>query len=91
MTSQCYPTYGTSGRGKRKGPEIKDDENKKNAEELETLMNMFQLEDHFLVHEYIKVVMKHFSWTKPECVKKLLEDKTLIDKFTAWKNKRKIA
>ncbi len=61
------------------------------AENLDKLLSMFQEEDRFLVMQYLEVVKKHFSWTQAQCVKKFLEDKSLIDKFTAWKNKRKIA
>lgn len=58
---------------------------------LNRLLEMFDDEDKFLVLEYMQVVMKHFSWTKSQCVNKFLEEKSLIDKFNAWKNKRKIA
>jgi hypothetical protein len=86
-----------SGRGKydqqkkkaanaEKTEEVKEDEPKS----LQTLLEMFDKDDRFLVMEYMKVVMKHFGWTQAECVKKFLEDKSLMDKFNAWKSKRKI-
>ncbi len=59
-------------------------------ENLQSLLDMFDRLDHFLVMEYIKVVMEHFKWKQPECVKKFLEEKAIIEKFTAWKNKRAI-
>jgi hypothetical protein len=55
---------------------------------LSRLLDIFDKEDKFLVMEYMNVVMKHFEWTQPQCVKKFLEEKSLIDKFTAWKQKR---
>ncbi len=70
--------------------EIPDNSVQEKAE-LQRLLEMFDKEDQFLVLEYIEVVMKHFNWTKPECVKKFLEEKSIIDKFNAWKNKSKIA
>ncbi len=60
-------------------------------ENLEKLLKMFDKDDRFLVMEYIKVVMEHFKWKQPECVNKFLEEKSLIEKFTAWKNKRTVA
>lgn len=60
-------------------------------ERLQRLLDMFDKEDRFLVIEYMTVVMQHFNWTKSECVNKFLEEKSLIDKFMAWKSKRKIA
>lgn len=59
-------------------------------EELQRLLEMFDKEDRFLVMEYIQVVMKHFNWSQAECVKKFLEEKDLIDKFSKWKSKRKV-
>ncbi len=70
-------------------PEIED--TSQQAEELQRLLSMFQDEDRFLVQEYMEVVMKHFGWSQAQCVRKFLEEKSLIDKFNAWKNKRKIA
>lgn len=61
------------------------------VQELTDLLVKFDKEDRFLVMEYIKVVMEHFGWTQHICIKKFLEEKSLIDKFTAWKNKRTIA
>lgn len=87
-----------SGRGKYEQqkkkaspPEKSEDTKQKAEEELRKLLEMFDKDDRFLVMEYIKVVSEHFSWTQEECVKKFLEEKTLIDKFNSWKSKRKIA
>ena len=60
-------------------------------ENLQRLLDMFEKEDKFLVMEYIQVVSKHFNWSQAECVKKFLEEKSLIEKFSNWKNKRLIA
>jgi len=64
----------------------KDDE-----ESLQRLLEMFDKEDRFLVLEYIKVVMKHFDWSQSECVRKFLEEKTIVEKFTVWKAKHKMS
>lgn len=61
------------------------------AEELQRLLEMFDKEDRFLVMEYMQVVMKHFGWSQADCVKKFLEEKDLIAKFSNWKSKRKVA
>ena len=61
------------------------------AKDLQNLLDIFEKEDHFLVMEYIQVVMKHFGWTQPECVKKFLEEKSLLEKFNQWKRRQKIA
>lgn len=42
-----------------------------------------------LFTDYIEVVMKHFGWTKKQCVEKFLEEKDLLSKFEAWKEKQK--
>ncbi len=60
------------------------------AENLQKVLEMFDREERFLVLEYMEVVMKHFGWSKAECAKKFLEEKSLVEKFTQWKNKRKI-
>lgn len=70
--------------------EVPDDP-KKDEEDLARLLEMFDKEDRALVIEYITTVMKHFSWTQPECVTKFLEEKYLIEKFNNWKSKKKIA
>lgn len=76
-------------------PEDMQIEIKSNPEEdekrLDELLQMFDKEDRFLVMEYIEVVMKHFSWSQAECVKKFLDDKSISDKFHKWKSKRKVA
>ncbi len=59
-------------------------------DDLQTLLDLFDTQDQFLVLEYIEVVRKHFEWTKSHCVRKFLEEKSIIDKFNAWKNKKKI-
>jgi len=59
--------------------------------QLQKLLELFDKEDRFLVMEYMEVVMKHFGWNRAQCVNKFLEEKSLIDKFNAWKSKRKIA
>lgn len=56
---------------------------------LESLLHMFDKEDRFLMMEYIKVVMDHFQWTQEECVKKFLAEVSIVEKFNAWKAKRK--
>jgi hypothetical protein len=58
--------------------------------DLKKLLELFDKEDRFLVMDYINVVMKHFEWTQDHCVKKFLEDKDLLGKFTKWKNKIKV-
>lgn len=58
---------------------------------LRKLLDMFDKEDQYLIMEYMKVVMKHFGWSQPECVKKFLEDNDLVNKFNKWKSKRKIS
>ena len=60
------------------------------AENLEKLLSLFEEADRFLVMAYIETVMNHFRWSQAECVKKFLEEKTLVDKFNAWKSKRKV-
>lgn len=65
------------------------DNSEREAEELQKLLDLFDKEDRFLVMEYIQVVMKHFGWMQAECVKKFLEEKSIIDKFNNWKSKRK--
>lgn len=57
-------------------------------ENLQKLMNMFEQADIDPLMEYMKTVMKHFSWTQAECVEKFLAEKDLNAKFTAWKNKK---
>lgn len=72
-------------------PEIIVEDTKDEAADLQRLLEMFEKDEHFLVLEYIDTVMKHFGWTQAQCVEKFLEEKSLIDKFNAWKNKRKVA
>lgn len=61
------------------------------ANDLQKLLDQFEKEDRFLVIEYIQVVMKHFEWSQPQCVKKFLQERDLIEKFNKWKSKRKVA
>ncbi len=64
-----------------------------NEEEYVTkFLNLFDKEDKHFAMEYLKVVQKHFDWTKIQTIKELLKDeKRLFDKFNAWKNKIKKA
>lgn len=62
---------------------------KEDEKNLQDLLEMFEKDDRFLLMEYLEVVMKHFSWSQAECVKKFLEDKNLFDKFSKWKSKIK--
>ena len=62
-----------------------------NEENLQKLLNIFDKDERFLVMEYLKTVMDHFNWTQAEAVKKFLEEKSIIDKFNNWKNKRKVS
>lgn len=59
-------------------------------ENLENLLKMFDKDDSALVMQYIQVVMKHFSWSQSECILKFLEEKSIVEKFNAWKNKRSL-
>ena len=84
-----------SGRGKfdqkkKATPEIQEESKDTEDELLQRLLGKFDKADHFLVMEYVKVVMEHRKWTQAECVKEFLKEKSLIDKFTIWKNKRVI-
>jgi hypothetical protein len=71
-------------------PEIPESP-QEDAEKLQSLLSRFDKEDKFLVMEYIQVVMKHFGWSQAQCVNKFLEEKSLLDKFNNWKNKRQVA
>lgn len=70
-------------------PSMEIEDNSHDEENLQKLLGMFQKEDHSLVMEYIKVVMEHFHFTQSVCVKKFLEEKSIMDKFQNWKSKRK--
>lgn len=84
-----------SGRGKydqqkkRATPEKVEDQKVNDDEALQRLLQMFDKEDQFLFMEWMKAAMKHFECTQAECVKKLIDDKDVIDKFNKWKSKRK--
>lgn len=84
------------GRGKYEQQKKKSEKNTPEIQEkkeatIQHVLNMFLQEDHYLVLEYMKIVMKHFGWSEQECIRKFLEEKSLIDKFNQWKSKRKIA
>ncbi len=72
-------------------PEISPENPQEDEQNLNKLLEQFEKEDAFLAMEYIQVVMKHFNWSQSQCVKKFLEEKSLMDKFSSWKNKRKAA
>lgn len=84
-----------SGRGKydqqkkKATPEKVEDQKVNDDEALQRLLQMFDKEDQFLFMEWMKAAMKHFECTQAECVKKLIDDKDVIDKFNKWKSKRK--
>ena len=61
---------------------------KEKEDNREKLLGMLDKEDRFLFLEYMSVVMKHFNWTQEECVAKFLEEKSILEKFEAWKEKR---
>lgn len=84
------------GRGKydqqkqKASATAKPEEKKENDQQnLENILQMFDKEERFLVLEYIDTVMKHFGWSKSECLKKFSEEKDLVDKFNKWNSKRK--
>jgi hypothetical protein len=67
------------------------DKAEEEKQEFDKLLDLFDKEDQYLILEYMRTVMKHFSWTQAKTVKAFLEDeKLLIDKFNTWKSKRKI-
>ena len=69
-------------------PEITEDP-EQGKKDLEKLMTLFDKQDHYLVMEYLKTVMKHFSWSEVQTIKEFLKDeKALVTKFNSWKNKR---
>lgn len=84
-----------SGRGKydqqkkKSAPEKIESPKENDDEALKRLLQMFDKEDQFLFMEWMKAAMKHFECTQAECVKKLIDDKDVIDKFNKWKSKRK--
>lgn len=84
-----------SGRGKydqqkKKSATTENTEDpKKDDENLQKILDLFDKEDQHLVLEYMQTVMKHFGWTTSQCINKFLEEKNFIAKFTTWKNKRK--
>lgn len=73
------------------GPEITIDPEEE-QKKLTTILEWFDKEDRFMVVEYMDEVMKHFGWTKTQCVDAFLKDEAnLRKKFDAWKKKHKIA
>ncbi len=62
------------------------------AQAFQKLMDLFDKDDKYLISEYLDIVMKHFSWTKLQTITEFLKDeKKMIEKFNAWKSKRKIS
>lgn len=60
------------------------------SEIIDRFIALFEKEERYLAHEYLRTVMKHFDWTASNAIKILLEDqKRLFDKFNVWKNKQK--
>lgn len=80
------------GRGKydqqKKKTENTEDQKDNEHENLRKLLEKFDKENQHLVLEWIKAASKHFEWTQAECIKKLLEDKDVVEKFNKWKGKR---
>lgn len=57
-------------------------------EYIDKFLSLFDKEEQYHAMEYIKVVQKHFDWTKIQTIKELLKDEPrLFDKFNTWKNK----
>jgi len=54
-----------------------------------TLFDMFPESDHSILREYIQTVSMHFKWSEGETIKKFIAEKSIVDKFNAWKGKRK--
>lgn len=86
------------GRGKYQ-QKAKDNSSKTTEEPAENegewfnkFMNFFDKDDKFMAVEWLKVIQKHFEWTKLEAIKEILkDDKKLLEKFNSWKNKVKKA
>ncbi len=56
----------------------------------ERFINLFDKEDAFLALEWLKVVQRHFEWTRKKTLEEMLRDtKKLNDKFNSWKSKLK--
>lgn len=54
------------------------------------LIEMFEDDDKYLIQEYLRTVMNHYGWDKVKALREFLKDpKALMEKFIAWKNKRK--
>lgn len=57
-------------------------------EETDKFIALFDQPDKSYALEYLKVVMKHFSWTSINAINELMKDKDkLHEKFNAWKKK----
>lgn len=67
------------------------DEIKENEDELlDKFLKRFDDVDEFYALEYLKIVEKHFEWTRIQAIKELLSDeKKLFEKFNSWKMKNK--
>jgi hypothetical protein len=70
------------GRNKTESPKVHEANKQKLKETLGE-------EDMQLVNDYIQVVMKNFSWSEQDTVSKFLQEKDIVQKFNAWKDKRK--
>ncbi len=65
---------------------IKQDE----VELFNKYLDFFDNEDKHLALEYLKVVEKHFDWTRSDCIEELMKDEVrLFEKFNHWKSKIK--
>lgn len=80
------------GRGKNdQQSKQKSKEPDNSAINLQKLVAKVSPLDPSSVQEYVKVASNHYKWSEEECVKKLLEDKEIIDKFNKWKSKKAAA
>lgn len=70
-------------------PVVKHDEAESEVDKLNRVLDMFDMADRDLVLEYMNAVMHHFGWSQAECLKKFIEEKSIIHKFNAWKGKMK--
>lgn len=70
------------GRNKTESPKVLE----ANKQKLKEILGE---EDMQLINDYVQVVMKNFSWTENETISKFLLEKDLVQKYTAWKEKRK--
>lgn len=72
--------------------EILQEDYQKSSEENEELekkvLEKFNESDRDLAKEYIDVIMKHFEWSKNECLTKILNEDKVKEKFEMWKSKK---